>query len=121
MYLTSIDIENYKGIKKLIVEFQKDINIIIGENGSHKTALIDAIRLLYNLGNQQKDLYVNPEDFHRGTDSIRIVYNFSGLSLKQKGAFYEYMILTDKMILLELLYPIKERIKKYCSVISRVK
>ena len=46
MYLSSIHIENYKGIKILDTSFQKDINVIIGENGSCKTALIDAIRLL---------------------------------------------------------------------------
>ena len=96
MHLSTIHIENYKGIKALSVEFRKDINVIIGENGSCKTALIDAIRLLYNLGKQQKDLYVTVEDFHLGTDVIRITYEFCGLSTQQKGAFYEYMVLTEK-------------------------
>ncbi|TPD71283.1 AAA family ATPase [Flavobacterium microcysteis] len=36
MYLSSIEIENYKGIKNLTVEFSKNVNVIIGENGSHK-------------------------------------------------------------------------------------
>lgn len=55
MYLSSIHIENYKDIKTLDVNFQRDINVIIGENGSCKTALIDSIRLLYYLSNQQKN------------------------------------------------------------------
>jgi putative ATP-dependent endonuclease of the OLD family len=45
MYLSAIYIENYKGIKKLDVSFQKDINVIIGENGSCKTALIDCFTI----------------------------------------------------------------------------
>lgn len=96
MYLASIYIENFKGIQKMSVEFQKDINVIIGENGCYKTALIDAIRLLYNLGNQPRDIYVTVEDFYLGSEVIKITYDFKELSLNQKGAFYEYLVLTDK-------------------------
>ncbi|MGX7666321.1 ATP-dependent nuclease [Flavobacterium pedocola] len=95
MYLASIYIENYKGIKKLNVSFQKDINVIIGENGSCKTALIDAIRLLYNLGNQQRELYVTTDDFHIGESVITISYEFRDLTTDQKGAFYEYVVLGE--------------------------
>lgn len=95
MYLASINIENYKGIKKLNVNFQKDINVIIGENGSYKTALIDAIRLLYNLGNQQRELYVTTDDFHIGESVITISYEFRDLTTDQKGAFYEYVVLGE--------------------------
>ncbi|HAF36264.1 MAG TPA: ATP-dependent endonuclease [Sphingobacterium sp.] len=98
MYLASISIENYKGIKALTVDFQKDINVIIGENGSHKTALIDAIRLLYNLGQQQRELYVTTEDFHLGSDIIKISYDFKNLSSEQRGAFYEYLVLSENEI-----------------------
>ncbi|MES2560864.1 MAG: AAA family ATPase, partial [Bacteroidota bacterium] len=51
MYLSKVIIQNFKGIKSQEFAFDSKLNIIIGENGSHKTALIDAIRLLYNLGN----------------------------------------------------------------------
>lgn len=96
MYLSSIHIENYKGIKKLDANFQKDINVIIGENGSCKTALIDAIRLLYNLGNQQRELYVTVDDFYLGESVITISYEFRDLTTDQKGAFYEYVVLGEK-------------------------
>jgi putative ATP-dependent endonuclease of the OLD family len=65
MYLASIHIENYKGINDLKVEFQKDINVIIGENGCYKTALIDSIRLLYNLSKQPRDILIPPVKNHR--------------------------------------------------------
>lgn len=96
MYLSSIHIENYKGIKKLDVTFQKDINVIIGENGGCKTSLIDAIRLLYNLGDQQRELYVTVDDFYLGESVITIAYEFKGLTADQKGAFYEYVVLGDQ-------------------------
>ena len=95
MYLSTIHIENYKGIKKLNVNFQKDINVIIGENGSCKTALIDAIRLLYNLGYQQRELFVTVDDFYLGESVITISYEFRDLTTDQKGAFYEYLVLGD--------------------------
>lgn len=95
MYLSKIHIENYKGLKNLTVNFHKDINVIIGENGGGKTALIDAIRLLYNLGYQQKDLYVTADDFYLDETVIKISYEFKDLTPDQKGAFYEYVVLGD--------------------------
>lgn len=95
MYLSKIHIENYKGLKNLTVNFHKDINVIIGENGGGKTALIDSIRLLYNLGHQQKDLYVTIDDFYLDETIIKISYEFKDLTPDQKGAFYEYVVLGD--------------------------
>lgn len=95
MHLSNIQIQNYKGIRNLNVNFNKDINVIVGENGGCKTALIDAIRLLYNLGNQQRELFVTADDFYLGESIITIAYVFRDLTIDQKGAFYEYLILGD--------------------------
>lgn len=100
MYLYEIKISNYKGIKELSVIFSENINIIIGENGKNKTALIDAIRILYNLGNPQKDIHVTDDDFHINSDGnkadkIEFDYTFKGLSEQQKGAFYEYLVIGE--------------------------
>jgi putative ATP-dependent endonuclease of OLD family len=104
MYLSKISITNYKGIEKLEVCFSSQINIIIGENGSRKSALIDAIRLLYNLGEPIGEITVNKEDFFEQislstgalnitrSELIKIGHEFRGLSPEQKGAFYEYMV-----------------------------
>lgn len=95
MFLSSIYIRNYKGVKNLKVNFSKDINVIIGENGACKTGLIDAIRLLYNLGKQQREIYVTADDFFIGETVINISYEFSDLTIDQKGAFYEYVVLGE--------------------------
>jgi putative ATP-dependent endonuclease of OLD family len=105
MYLSYIKVENYKGIDLIEVEFDSNINIIIGENGSCKSAIIDAIRLLYNIGEPIREISVSSDDFHQKSvvsetgnhlekaTLITITYIFKGLSSSQKGAFYEYMVI----------------------------
>jgi len=104
MYLANIKIENYKGIELIETEFDPKLNIIIGENGCGKSAIIDAIRLLYNIGEPIRELSVSSDDFYQkiidngGNKIIQksiiitITYIFKGLSTSQKGAFYEYMV-----------------------------
>jgi len=78
--------------------FDENINIIIGENGCCKTAVIDAIRLLYNLGNPRKDIYLSNDDFYvdsRTGNQERVItlqYVFRGLTASEKGGLYEYLI-----------------------------
>ena len=110
MYLASIKIENYKGIELIETEFDPKLNIIIGENGCGKSAIIDAIRLLYNIGEPIREISVSFDDFHQkiienvGIKSIQkstlvtITYIFKGLSTPQKGAFYEYMVIDPNKI-----------------------
>lgn len=104
MYLKSIHVQNFRGIKDLIVAFNDKLNVIIGPNGSHKTALIDAIRLFYSWGRPVKDFEITKEDFYRETvrnedgsfseeisGKIVFDYFFGDLSPKQQGAFYAYL------------------------------
>lgn len=110
MYLSNIKIENYKGIELIETEFDTKLNIIIGENGCGKSAIIDAIRLLYNIGEPIREISVSFDDFHQkvldvaGNKTIQkstlvtITYIFKGLSTAQKGAFYEYMVIDPNKI-----------------------
>ncbi|MCP1994631.1 ATP-dependent endonuclease [Flavobacterium sp. HSC-61S13] len=110
MYLAKIKVENYKGIELIETEFDPKLNIIIGENGCGKSAIIDAIRLLYNIGEPIREISVSFDDFHQkitntiGNRTIQkstlvtITYVFKGLSTAQKGAFYEYMVIDPHKI-----------------------
>ncbi len=88
------------------LSFNRSINILIGENGSNKSAVIDAIRLLYNMGEPIRDITVGFSDFHEMVekdgdgnitisreDKIAITFQFRRLSGSQKGALYEYMVI----------------------------
>ena len=125
MYLSKIKIKNFRGIKELLVSFNKDLNVIIGANGQLKTSLIDAIRLFYCWGEPNRDLEVTKDDFHveiiRREDGdidvvqakrIDIYYLFEGLSADQQGALFQYLEVKDDgtvMAHVHLTYELKEK------------
>lgn len=64
MYIEKFIIKNYRGIEELILYFNKGLNVLIGENNSCKTAIIDALRICLSYGNQKRDIYISSSDFH---------------------------------------------------------
>lgn len=63
MYLEKFIIKNFRSIKFLTLNFKKGLNIIIGENNSGKTAIIDALRLSLGDFQQPRDIYCSKSDF----------------------------------------------------------
>lgn len=134
MYLSKIYIRNFRGIKELLVEFDKKLNVIIGANGQLKTSLIDAIRLFYALGEPNRDIEITKEDFHveitqndDGTKKIEqstkidICYQFEGLSAEQEGAFYQYLVRKDDGTMIarvHMSFEMKEKGRIYFSYIT---
>ena len=134
MYLSKIYIKNFRGIKELLIEFDKKINVIIGANGQLKTSLMDAIRLFYAWGEPNRDIEITKEDFHvditqndDGTKTIEqstkidICYQFEGLSPQQEGAFYQYLDRKDDGTMIarvHLSFEMKEKGRIYSSYIT---
>ena len=71
MYLEKIIIKNFRGIEDISLTFNKGLNILIGENNSGKTALIDALRVCLSYGNQSREIYISQSDFHINKNAIR--------------------------------------------------
>lgn len=134
MYLSKIYIKNFRGIKELLVEFDKKLNVIIGANGQLKTSLMDAIRLFYAWGEPNRDIEITKEDFHveitQNDDGaktivqstkIDICYQFEGLSAQQEGAFYQYLDRKDDGTMIarvHLSFEMKEKGRIYSSYIT---
>ncbi len=71
MFLEKLNIKNFRGIKELQLNFNRSVNIIIGENNSGKSAIIDALRICLSIGKQWRDIGVkNDEDFHINVNDI---------------------------------------------------
>lgn len=64
MYISRLYIENFRGIRALELNFNEGLNVIIGENNSSKTAVIDALRIILGWGKYDKDIYVREKDFY---------------------------------------------------------
>lgn len=64
MYLKKIEIKQFRGLNQLTLNFNKGLNILIGENNAGKTAIIDALRICLGYGNQWKDIYISTSDFY---------------------------------------------------------
>ena len=94
MYLHELQIEGYKGFREpFSASLQKGLNVIVGENASGKTAIIDAIRLLLR-EDEFGHTPVSESDFYRSFDSppksiksFCLRARFADLSEKEHVAF----------------------------------
>ncbi|WP_206542244.1 AAA family ATPase [Lacinutrix himadriensis] len=64
MYLSKLKITNFRSIKAIELDFNKGVNILIGENNSGKTAVIDALRIGLGYGKSNNNIYINETDLH---------------------------------------------------------
>lgn len=96
MYISDVKIENFRAIsKETIFRFNPGITVLVGENDSGKSAVIDAIR--YVLGTTDQNWYkVELSDYYNENteNEIHISICFSDLSLKEKAAFMECLTYT---------------------------
>ena len=107
MFLSRLKIWNFRkyGTKKngdagIEIAFNERLNLIVGENDSGKTAIIDAIKLV--LGTQSYDnIRLEENDFYRKkdgirTDSLKIECTFENLSDLEAGRFLEWIYIDDE-------------------------
>ena len=76
MHISNIKIQNFRLFKVLDLSLNAGLNVLVGENDSGKTALIDAIR--YVLGANSNDrTFIREEDFHEECNELIIQITFS--------------------------------------------
>jgi len=101
MYLSKIDIKNFRGIPSLTVQSHPGVNIIIGENNTGKTAIIDVLRLCLGFAQERRDLYLQQEDFYTGPDGvstkvIELHLTFAEPTEREQGIFIEMLRITEE-------------------------
>ena len=99
MYISELRLENFRKYKNVNINFNEGLNIIVGENNSGKTAIIDAIRIL--LGTQGNEFYrVEREDFYYNNgkyeNEFKIVCYIRGINEKEGGMFLEFLSFEEK-------------------------
>ena len=94
MYLGNLTIEGYKNFcKPFEIKFSKGLNVLVGENSTGKSAIIDVLRLLLQENEFGRSL-VSDKDFHtpfndprNPVNFFRICGFFHELSSQEKVAF----------------------------------
>jgi len=71
MHISRLQLVNYRNFARASVKFEKGVNTIIGENGSGKTNLFRAIRLLLDDSLLRMAHRLDDHDFHRGLGEWR--------------------------------------------------
>lgn len=112
MHLSNLKIWNFRkfGVKQnadnsispaMDIEFNKNLNLLVGENDSGKTAIIDAIKFV--VGTQSNDwIKLFEEDFHINkttgvkSDWLKIECLFKGFETHEAAAFLEWISLDEK-------------------------
>lgn len=106
MYLSVLKLWNFRkycerpnGEPGLVVNFHEGVNVLIGENDSGKTAVIDAIR--YALKTQSGEfIQFDDKDFYQDVngnrkDEFKIECVFDGLNEQDLGLFWEWLSWND--------------------------
>lgn len=101
MYIASLKLWNFRKYGNsadvtedtaphLEVPFNKGLNILIGENDSGKSAILDAIKLVLKT-HAYEWIKVGNDDFHKSTNKLRIEIVFRGLEIKEARHFTEWL------------------------------
>lgn len=87
MYLESLQTRGFRSCNETNIYFQKDLTILLGENNSGKSNLVDTIRLLTQPLNGRRERYAELNDLTRDpiTETFHIEGHYSDLSDVLKG------------------------------------
>lgn len=94
MWLRELTIRNFRKIEDTTISFPRGLCVIIGENNTGKTAIIDALRLMLLPGRDFDALRLNEDDFKSGTDyaPIEVICIFTGLEDEDEVHFQECLV-----------------------------
>jgi putative ATP-dependent endonuclease of OLD family len=90
MHISRVHVEKFRLFNKLSVDLNAGLNVIVGENNSGKTALIDAIRLTLDT-NSAEWTRISDFDFHENEDAFSIKLKFDEITPEQAHVFVEHL------------------------------
>jgi len=110
--LESFDIDK----PNLTVPFTKGLNVLIGENDSGKTAILDAIKLVLKT-HAYEWLKIEDTDFYDNSTTLRVELEFRGIETNEAKNFIEWLGWTKEVIdgkevdvsILKLIYQVEKR------------
>lgn len=70
MKIKSLHVNKYRALKEFIINFNEDVNVIIGENGTGKTSILE---LIYNTITENKAFFKDENGFYESTIKIKLI------------------------------------------------
>jgi len=106
MFIDTLEIKGFRCFSDLFrVDFNSGLNVLVGENGAGKTAIINALRQLF-IDSESGRYFVTERDFHKGfnadsetVDNFSIKAEFNGLGISEKVAFLPWCDIAGKATL----------------------
>ncbi|HCS75664.1 MAG TPA: ATP-dependent endonuclease, partial [Clostridiales bacterium] len=102
IYLSEVRIKNFRkfgeeknGTPGLVLHLRNGLNVLIGENDSGKTCLLDAIRHVL-LTQSREYIRLEKEDFHNNAKELKIECIFKGFTINQAKDFLEWLGIDDE-------------------------
>ena len=94
MWLRELQIRNFRKIVALTMSFPHGLTVLVGENNSGKTTIIDALRLMLFPSQDLDSLRLTEDEFRAGTGHapIEISCRFTGLEDEDEVHFQECLV-----------------------------
>lgn len=93
VYLSRLDLNNFRSCRETTVVFQPGLTVLVGENNSGKSSIIDALRLVTLPTDGRRSRYCEPGDFSFGAegDNIDVRATYADLSVAEAAMFISAM------------------------------
>ena len=97
MWLRELKIRNFRKIDALTISFPRGLTVLVGENNSGKTTIIDALRLMLFPSRDFGALRLTDDDFcaETGYAPIEVSCTFTGLEDEDEVHFQECLVDID--------------------------
>lgn len=94
MILKELTIRNFRKLEDLTIYFPPGLSVIVGENNSGKTTIIDALRFMLFPGRDYNSLRLNEDDFKNNTEYAPIEFGciFTNLTEADEVHFMECLV-----------------------------
>lgn len=90
MYVSELHIQNFRIFENLNLSLNPGLNVLVGENNSGKTAIIDAVRLTLDTNSAEWNRIVE-SDFNNSSETLSIKLKFDGITPDQACTFVEHL------------------------------
>lgn len=90
MFLSNLKADNFRQFENFSMEFNKGLNLLVGENNAGKSSVIDAIRLVLDTTSAEW-VSLKSTDFLSGKNELQIQLKFEELSPRESGLFLEHL------------------------------